>query len=141
MKILIVEDDFLSRRLLHKYLASFGEVDIAVNGKEALDAVKLGFDEHHPYDLVCLDIMMPEMDGLCALRKIRQLEAALKGVRPKTRMKIIMATALSDKERVIEAAKANCDAYLIKPITQTRIVEELAKFGFFPQSTPQTTHA
>ncbi|HBN09144.1 MAG TPA: response regulator, partial [Cyanobacteria bacterium UBA8530] len=61
MRILIVEDDFTSRRLLQKILAPYGECEIAINGKEAVSAVELAWGEDAPYHLICLDIMMPEM--------------------------------------------------------------------------------
>lgn len=128
MKILIAEDDFLSRKLLKSYLAPFGEVDIATNGTEAIAAATMAINENQPYDLICLDIMMPEVDGIIALRKIRQMESA-HGFSPETQSKIIMTTALSEKERVVEAARAKCDAYLIKPITRSRLVEALTNLG------------
>ena len=63
MKTLIVEDDFTSRLLLQEILKRFGEIHIAVNGKEAVAAVRSAMDAGVPYDLICLDMMMPEMDG------------------------------------------------------------------------------
>lgn len=63
MKILIVEDDFYSRKILKKFLTAYGEVDIAINGEEAVAAFKLAWEENQPYDLITLDIMMPIMDG------------------------------------------------------------------------------
>ncbi len=81
MRILIVEDDFTSRRLLQKILAPYGECDIAVDGKEALEAFTLAVREGRRYRLICLDIMMPEMDGQQVLKKIRQMEKEL-GISP-----------------------------------------------------------
>jgi two-component system chemotaxis response regulator CheY len=81
MKILIAEDDFVSRKLVNTLLASIGEVDIAANGTEALTAVKMSIENNQPYDLICLDILMPGFDGIVALKKIRQLEAQ-KGLDP-----------------------------------------------------------
>ena len=99
MKILIVEDDFVSRQLINKLLTPLGEVDCAANGNEAFTAVKMAIDNNQPYDLICLDIMMPEVDGIMVLKKIRQLEAQL-GLNPETRSKIIMTSAVSDKKFV-----------------------------------------
>ena len=61
MKILIAEDDLASRRFLSKFLTQYGEVDIVVDGLEALDAYLMAVKEKVPYDLICLDIMMSEM--------------------------------------------------------------------------------
>jgi len=129
MKILIAEDDFVSRKLLNKLLASLGEADIAANGNEALTAVKMALENDQPYDLICLDILMPGFDGIVALKKIRQLEAQ-KGLDPEKRSKIIMTTAVSDKSYVLAAAQANCNGFLVKPITKERLFDELRKHGF-----------
>ena len=129
MKILIAEDDFVSRKLVNTLLAPLGEVDIAANGNEALTAVKMALENNEPYDLICLDILMPGYDGIVALKKIRQLEAQ-KGLSPEKRSKIIMTTAVSDKSYVLAAAQANCDGFLVKPINKDRLFDEIRKHGF-----------
>ena len=129
MKILIVEDDFVSRQLINKLLTPLGEVDCAANGNEAFTAVKMAIDNNQPYDLICLDIMMPEVDGIMVLKKIRQLEAQL-GLNPETRSKIIMTSAVSDKKFVVAAVQANCNGFLVKPIEKDRLFDELRKHGF-----------
>jgi two-component system chemotaxis response regulator CheY len=128
MKILIAEDDFVSRKLVNTLLSPLGEVDIAVNGNEAVMAVKIALKNNQPYDFICLDILMPEVDGIMALKKIRQLEAQ-KGLNPETRSKIIMTTAVSDKNYVVAAVQANCDGFLVKPITKDRLFDEIRKHG------------
>ena len=75
MKCLIVEDDFAARRLLQRYLSSHRDCDIAVDGNEAVEAFRQATDEKEPYDLICLDIMMPNMNGHEALKAIRQIES------------------------------------------------------------------
>jgi len=129
MKILIAEDDFVSRKLINTLLSPLGEVDIAVNGNEAIIAVKIALKNNQPYDLICLDILMPEVDGIMALKKIRQLEAQ-KGLNPETRSKIFMTTAVSDKNYVVAAAQADCNGFLVKPITKDRLFDEIRKHGF-----------
>lgn len=128
MKILIAEDDFVSRKILNRLISILGEVDIASDGKEAVAAVKMALDEHEPYELICLDVIMPKLDGITALQAIRRLEDQ-GGLKADNRAKVLMVSGVSDREKVLAAAKAGCDTYLIKPITKPRLFEELGKLG------------
>jgi two-component system, chemotaxis family, chemotaxis protein CheY len=101
MRTLIVEDGFTSRLLFQAFLAKYGECHIAVNGKEAVAAFRASQESGKEYDLICMDIMMPEMDGQTAVKEIRALEAAgqskaTNGARIvlSNRPRIIMTTAL-----------------------------------------------
>ena len=129
MRTLIVEDDFTSRRLLIGLLAPYGNCDIAIDGKEAVEAFLLAWEGNHPYDLICLDIMMPEMDGQEVLEEIRKLEAE-KGIDERSRVKIIMTTVLDDRENIVKAFKGQCEAYLIKPIDKEKLLQEVKSLGF-----------
>ena len=131
MKILIVEDDFLSRTLLQEFLNSYGPSYIAVNGKEAVEAARIALEAKEPYDVICMDIMMPEMDGQTALQEIRAMEGAM-GVKPDKRSKILMTTALDDPKSVVASYRSQCDAYLVKPITRKKLTEELRKLKLIP---------
>jgi len=128
MKFLIVEDDFTSRLLLQEILKQFGTVHVAVNGKEAVAAVEKELKWGDKYDLICLDVMMPEMDGQKALELIRELEKE-KGVYSSEGTKIIMTTALDDSKNIRSAFYNLCDAYLVKPIDKEKLVEEMKKLG------------
>jgi two-component system chemotaxis response regulator CheY len=128
MKILIAEDDPASRKFLYKFLSAYGDCDLTLDGEEALDAVKLAWEEKTPYDLICLDIMMPNMDGYQALRLIRQLEQQ-QGISGEQRVKIIMTTALNQTTNVFEAFDAGCEAYAAKPIDTTKFIEVMQKLG------------
>jgi two-component system chemotaxis response regulator CheY len=129
LKALIVEDDFTSRLLLQEILKNYGGSHIAVNGREAVNAVAIALKEGNPYNLICLDIMMPEMDGLEALQKIRDMEEAA-GINSTRGAKIIMTTALSDMKNVGNAFNKLCDAYIVKPINKAKLLEHLRQFGF-----------
>lgn len=131
MKTLIVEDDFSSRLLLQELLKSYGPSHVAVNGKEAVEAVRLALEAGEPYDLVCLDIMMPEMDGQAALRSIRAQEEARRIPFP-NRAKIIMTTALSDRVNVLKAREQLCDYFLVKPVQKGKLLEELRRLNLIP---------
>jgi two-component system chemotaxis response regulator CheY len=121
MRTLIVEDDFTSRLLLQAFLSPYGECHIAVNGREAVAAFRSAQERGQAYDLICMDIMMPEMDGHTALREIRALEET-GGTPPTKRVKIIMTTALNDAENVVQSVNASCDAYLLKPIGREKLL-------------------
>ena len=128
MKTLIVDDDFSCRLLLQEMLKDRGPVHQAVNGKEALEAVRLALEADDPYDLVCMDIMMPEMDGQQAVSGIRALEES-RGIVYTDGAKVIMTSALGDVKNVSTAYGHLCDAYLVKPIYKQTLLDELRKLG------------
>lgn len=122
MKILVVEDDLISRLVLKKMLEQYGLCDTAVNGKEAVQAYSMAVEEGEPYDLICLDIMMPEMDGKEALKIIRQKESEI-GVKPAGEVKIVMITALDTPREVIDTYyNGGCTSYMVKPIEKVKII-------------------
>ena len=124
MKTLIAEDDAASRKFLYKLLAEYGECDLVVDGLEAVDAYMMSVKEKNPYDLICLDIMMPKVDGVRALKAIRDLEKQ-NGVDVEKRAKIIMTTVLAESEFVQKAFEYECDGYASKPIETGRFLEVL----------------
>jgi len=128
MRILIAEDDFASRKFLYKFLSSYGECDITIDGIEAVDAFMLALDEGKPYDLVCLDIMMPKLDGTKALKAIRDVEKQ-KGIKGDDRVKVVMTTALNDTTNVYTAFESGCEAYAAKPIDTEKFVDVLKRIG------------
>jgi two-component system chemotaxis response regulator CheY len=133
VKTLIVEDEFTSRALLREILKRFGVPQIAMNGREGVEAVRAALEAGAPFDLICLDIMMPEMDGQEALRRIRTMETQA-GIDAEKRAKVIMTTALADRNTVVEAINAQCDYFLVKPIDGRVLLDELRRFGLIPQA-------
>ena len=124
MRTLIVEDDFTSRLLLQTFLSRYGECHVAINGKEAVEAFRESQKTGTKYDLICMDIMMAEMDGQTAVREIRALEEA-KGTLSTSGSKIIMVTALDDVKNVVKSFKMLCDAYLFKPVDTAQLLGHL----------------
>lgn len=120
MRTLVVEDEFLSRALLTGMLSQYGGCDVAVNGQEALEAVRLALASGRPYNLICLDIMMPIMDGQEALKAIRALEKEAK-ITLDARSRIVMTTALDNYESISKSFWELCDGYLLKPIDMKKI--------------------
>lgn len=128
MRILIVEDDLVSRIFMKKFLAKYGECDVAVDGLEAIDAFLQAFKEKKSYDLICLDVMMPKLDGLKVLKALRDIEKQ-KGIEPKDGAKIIMTTALNDKNTIMNAYDNGCEAYAWKPIETEKFTIVMQKLG------------
>lgn len=129
MKILVVEDDFGSRRMMQKLLEPYGDVDVVVDGEEAVEAFKMAWEESAPYIVVFMDIMMPKMDGHEALKRMRELERDL-DVKPVSEVKVIMTSVLEDPKNVIEAYYGgSATSYLIKPIDREKLEEELERLG------------
>lgn len=128
LKILIAEDDMTSRLFLNSFLSQYGDCDVVIDGMEAIDAYMISMREKKPYDLICLDIMMPKLDGVKTLKAIRELEIN-NFVLPEKRVKIIMTTALSEAELVQEAFQYGCEAYASKPINTDKFIEVMQKIG------------
>ena len=128
MKILLAEDDFVTRKFMTGFLSKYGECDVTVDGMEAVDAFMMALEDEEPYDLVCLDIMMPVMDGYQALMGIRNLEKE-RNIPKEKQVKIIMATALNDEKNVKMAFELGCTVYSGKPIDKEKFEQVLKKFG------------
>ena len=111
MRALVVEDDFTSRRIVQKILSNFFDCDVAVDGEEALVAFEDSLENGPRYQLICLDIMMPNLDGHEALTKIRALEEkhdihGLEGV------KVIMTSGYTATSSNHPYNRANCSCLL-----------------------------
>ncbi len=130
LRALVVEDDFMVRQIVRDILEQNGAVvDIAVNGEEAVQAFRVAWRKQLPYDLLCMDIMMPVMDGQDALVKIREVEKSLGIVGP-DEVKVIMLTALDDAKTVMKAYyKGGATSYIVKPIEKERLINEMQAIG------------
>ena len=128
MKILLAEDDFATRKFMLNFLSKYGECDVTVDGMEAVDAFMMALEDGEPYDLICLDIMMPVMDGYQALVGIRNLEKE-RDIPQDKAVKIIMTTALNDEQNVNMAFELGCTVYSGKPIDQDRFEQALKKLA------------
>lgn len=128
MRILIAEDDFASRKFMLRFLSKYGECDVTVDGVEAVDAFLMALDSDEGYNLVCLDIMMPTLDGYQALKAIRDIEEE-RQIPEEKRAKVIMTTALSEGQNVTKAFELGCVAYAGKPIDQEKFENVLRKLA------------
>ena len=122
LRVLVAEDNDVNRKVALAMLRRYGyQADVAANGAEALAAVK-----RQRYDLVLMDIQMPEMDGLEATRAIIALGPAV----PRPRIVGLSANAMT--EDVQAALQAGMDDYLAKPITPAGLREMITKWGDTP---------
>ena len=113
---------------MKKFLTKYGECDVAVDGLEAIDAFLQALKEERFYDLICLDVMMPKLDGIKVLKALRDIEKQ-KGIDPKQGAKIIMTTALNDKQTIMDAYDNGCEAYAWKPIETDKFIVVMRKLG------------
>jgi Response regulator containing CheY-like receiver, AAA-type ATPase, and DNA-binding domains len=128
MRILIAEDDNTSARYMAGLLARFGECTVVEDGEQALVVYRAAREEGRPFEFICLDIMMPRMDGQEVLEAIRREEAEA-GVDPALGVKIVMTTALGDVRSVMSAYKGGATAYITKPVLTERLYETMGSLG------------
>jgi len=128
LKILIAEDNPTNLILLEKMLSPYGPVNTAVNGQDAIDAFREAIRQGEPYDLICLDIMMPVKNGQAALKEIRDIEKQ-EGTLPAQAVKIIITTILEKSQDIMKPFEKICNGHLSKPIRQDKLLELLHEFG------------
>lgn len=117
MKILCVEDNATVRKVIDLILASTGvDVDFAVNGQEGVNAYKTGV-----YDVVLMDMEMPEMDGIQATKAIRIHEYKVQS----DHTPLIFLTGHEDQSTLKRALAAGADEFLIKPFTSEALISAL----------------
>ncbi len=130
MRMLIVDDDFYCRNMLHEIMKPYAQCDIAVNGEEAVCAFKQALEDGKGYDLVCLDLVMPEMDGQQALREIRAIEKDF-NIHIDEAAKVIVTTMLDDRKETHDAFfLGGATSYLVKPIEEDKLIKEMKNLGF-----------
>lgn len=116
-RCLIAEDNLTCRAILTGFLKSKFECDYATNGKETIKLFRESHEKNRPYSLICLDIAMPQVDGLEALRDIRQYER-ISNVSAHHETKVFMITAISSPSAVCEAMyNGGAQGYIVKPLS------------------------
>ena len=115
-KILVVDDAAFMRMMIKDILVKNG-YDVVGEGADGHQAIEL-YKETNP-DLVTMDITMPEMDGITALKVIRKINP---------NAKVIMCSAMGQQAMVIEAIQAGAKDFIVKPFEPTRIIQTVEKY-------------
>ncbi len=110
----MVDDELVSREKMKRIMGSIGTCDEAASGQEALEAVARANEEGSSYDLITLDISMPEMNGPEVLARIRELEQE-RGLASGEKVKIFMVTASSEKDTILSCIKSGWRDYIMRP--------------------------
>ncbi len=137
MRALIVEDVQFLALILQRFIEPYGRCDIASDGLAAIDMFSRAEMSGDPYNLICLDILMPKLDGFEVLKSIREFEKDL-SLKKADRAKIIMITTFNDADTVSRARRAGCDKYISKPFSKEKVISVLKELGFIEQeNTPK----
>ena len=125
LRILVVDDNVINQKVAMRILQQFGyQPEVAADGREALEAI-----EHAPFDLVFMDVMMPEMDGLEATRQIRRRQMSGEQKNFQSRIIVVAMTAHAmqgDREKCIAAGM---DDYLAKPVRPKDVRDMIEKWA------------
>jgi len=128
VKILIVEDDLMSREMMSVILEPYGECRLASNGEEGLDAFRAALELGQAYDLVCLDLVMPGVTGHEVLKTIRHLEEE-RSILPPDSTKVLVISSMRDSGNIMGAFINQCESYIIKPVDRNEVLKHLYSFG------------
>jgi Response regulators consisting of a CheY-like receiver domain and a winged-helix DNA-binding domain len=138
-RMLIVEDSLVNQEFLRLSLRGCGECDIADRGEDALRLVEKALDRAEPYAVIFMDIMLPGMDGLQTLERIRAMENQWKGLGP-VRMPVIITTSLDDNSQASRAfIHGQAVSYMTKPFRARDVIEELRKLGLIENAQADTS--
>ncbi len=126
-RILIADDEIVSLSKLKVLLAKMGPCETAKNGREALEKFIKAHEEQTPFELITLDIEMPELKGPEVLKEIRKWEAQQGFSSLSQAVNVLMVTASGARETVIESIRAGCTNYIVKPFDGKKLEEALSK--------------
>lgn len=132
MRILVVDDEIVSRTKLKRLISSFGEPDTAKSGEEALEMFYKGHQEEKPYRLITMDIDMPGLSGQEVVARIRTFEETLKIFAPEDRVRILMVSGMTETKEIMSSFREGCSGFLTKPFNIDSLTETLKKIHFYP---------
>jgi two-component system chemotaxis response regulator CheY len=128
-RFLVVEDEDMSRLMLQDFLAEFSSCDVAVNGKEGLQMFENALNEGKPYDLMCVDLIMPEMNGLALVRKVREIEKTHPLFSDFRTRVFIITSSDSTWDKADFLLENLCDDYIVKPFSRGALSGSLHSHG------------
>jgi two-component system, chemotaxis family, chemotaxis protein CheY len=126
MKMLIAEDDDVARKVLRQLVKGYGSIDMVENGLKAVLAFSNALKDNEPYDVVWMDIMMPELDGQEAMMAMRLEE---KKFRHERKAHFIVSTALKPSREILKELKGLHDGYIVKPFKRQQIENVMIRLG------------
>ncbi len=131
LRVLLAEDTVSNQRLIGRILGHAGiTLDVVNDGIEAVEAVRRSEQEGSSYDVILMDMLMPNLGGLDAAARLRALGC-------QTPIVALTANVMDgDKERYL---RSGCDGYLGKPIDRARLLDTIARFGRFRTGVPRPT--
>ena len=129
MKILIAGTDDTSRVNLKRLFAAYGPSHTAITGRQALEAYRFAKRQDQPYDLICLDLLMSEMNGHEVLTTIRGMESRM-DVPQAERVKVVLTATKDDPESILSAFRPDCEGYLVQPVDRGTLREVMDSLGF-----------
>ena len=124
MRVLIVDDELVSRNKMLKIMGNFADCVAVDSGKAAIKAFQEAWEIWEPFDLTTLDISMPGMDGTEVLYEIRKIEN-VKKIPKEKHIKILMVTSHADRDTVITCIQAECNDYIVKPFDKEVVLGKI----------------
>ena len=128
MRVLIVDKEKESVALLWSNLTALGDLTVVNDGETAYNAFCAAIDNGKPFDLVCLDTNLPQVDGIDLLAGLRQYEES-QGIVAKAGAKILVTTQVCSIDNYYAASSAGCTTFLCKPLDWDKIARELSRLG------------
>lgn len=128
LKALVIDDDTVCRERLKMLMQDFFDCTFACNGREGLLMYKKSLQEGAPYQLITLDINMPEMNGHETLEAVRKLEEQ-HGIQGLDVVKVIMTTSENSSNHVFAAFREGCEAYVVKADMGDKLLDAVVQLG------------
>jgi two-component system chemotaxis response regulator CheY len=129
MRVIVADDESVSRNKLQEIMEPLGKCDFFEGGRAVIEAFQESHEEGEPYQLLMLDIGMPDVNGIQVLHEVRRIEKE-REIHDENRVKVIMVTAHPDKDTIITFFRAGCDSYIKKPFDRELIFTKLEELGF-----------